>query len=243
MLKSYISIVILGGLLFLAACQKEDIPTYSDIERINFDLKKMNLTKDTVEISLGFFQGEVKELPLVFYVIGYPKDYARPINVQITSDNGAVAGVTYKLPDVLEIPKEVLSCTIPLNILRDPELETKSKSFELKLSDSEGLVPGLYTSLYVTVTDGIPTTWIGDEGWWYGDKLVAYFGECSREKYKFVYEQLGIYDFSVWTYYGYMGDAAKLNPAKAYLKKQLAAYEAEHGPMKDENGKRITFPD
>lgn len=243
MLTKYISIVLLSGLFLLTACQKEDIQTYTDVERINFDLQGMELKKDSVEISLGFFKGEVKEFPLHLYAIGYKKEVARKINIRITSSDGAVAGTTYELPDVIEMPKDELEYVVNLNILRDPDLQKKSKSFLIELQKSDAFVPGINTSLYVKVSDGIPTTWIGDDAWGYGLKLVDYFGECSRTKYQFVYDKLGIYDFSVWTYYGYMGDATKCNAAKQYLKKELAAYEKEYGPLIDPEAGRVTFPD
>lgn len=243
LMTKYISIILLCGLFLLSACQKEDIQTYTDAERINFDLRKMDLKKDSVEISLGFFSGEIKELPLHLYAIGYKKNVARKINIRISSADGAVAGTTYELPEVIELPANELECIIPLNIMRDPELQTKAKSFLIELGNSDAFVPGVYTSLYVKVTDGVPTTWIGDDAWGYGPKLVDYFGVCSRTKYLFVYDRLGIYDFSVWTYYGYMGDATKCNAAKQFLKKELAAYEKEYGPLVDPVEGRVTFPD
>ena len=56
-MKSIIKYVlpVLTGLFFvLAACEKEDIPYYSDVERINFDYTSMGLSKDTVNIAYGF---------------------------------------------------------------------------------------------------------------------------------------------------------------------------------------------
>ena len=46
---------VLAGLSFmLTACEKEEIPYYSDVERINFDYTAMGLSKDTVNIAYGF---------------------------------------------------------------------------------------------------------------------------------------------------------------------------------------------
>ena len=72
--------------------------------------------------------------------------------------------------------------------------------------------------------------------------ISDYFGTCSRTKYLFVFETLGIWDFSVWSYWGMMADASKFTPAQRMLQEALAAYEAENGPLIDENGEQVTFP-
>ena len=121
-------------------------------------------------------------------------------------------------------------------------MTTGAKSFLVKLVDSDDLVAGLRTTLFVTVSDDIPDEWVGDEGW-IMNPISQYFGKCSKTKYLFVYEQLGVWDFSSWSYWGMMGDAAKFTPAKRILKEKLAEYEAENGPLVDPKEGRVTFPD
>ena len=245
-MKSIIKYVlpVLTGLFFvLAACEKEYIPYYSDVERINFDYTSMGLSKDTVNIAYGFVTDRYTNIDLELLLTGYAKDYDRVIGLTITSEDGAVAGTNYEIADNVIMPKGEVSISVPLKVLRSEDLMTTgAKSFLVKLVDSDDLVAGLRTTLFVTVSDDIPDKWIGDEGW-FMNPISQYFGECSKTKYLFVYEQLGVWDFSSWSYWGRMGDAAKFTPAKRILKEKLAEYEAENGPLVDPKEGRVTFPD
>ena len=245
-MKSIIKYVlpVLTGLFFvLAACEKEDIPYYSDVERINFDYTSMGLSKDTVNIAYGFVTDRYTNIDLELLLTGYAKDYDRVIGLTITSEDGAVAGTNYEIADNVIMPKGEVSISVPLKVLRSEDLMTTgAKSFLVKLVDSDDLVAGLRTTLFVTVSDDIPDKWIGDEGW-FMNPISQYFGECSKTKYLFVYEQLGVWDFSSWSYWGMMGDAAKFTPAKRILKEKLDEYEAENGPLVDPKEGRVTFPD
>ena len=245
-MKSIIKYVlpVLTGLFFvLAACEKEDIPYYSDVERINFDYTSMGLSKDTVNIAYGFVTDQYTNIDLELLLTGYAKDYDRVIGLTITSEDGAVAGTNYEIADNVIMPKGEVSISVPLKVLRSEDLMTTgAKSFLVKLVDSDDLVAGLRTTLFVTVSDDIPDKWIGDEGRLM-NPISQYFGECSKTKYLFVYEQLGVWDFSSWSYWGMMGDAAKFTPAKRILKEKLAEYEAENGPLVDPKEGRVTFPD
>ena len=235
---------VLAGLSFmLTACEKEDIPYYSDVERINFDYTSMGLSKDTVNIAYGFVTDQYTNIDLELLLTGYAKDYDRVIGLTITSENGAVAGTNYEITDNVVMPKGEVSISVPLKVLRSEDLMTTgAKSFLVKLVDSDDLVAGLRTTLFVTVSDDIPDEWVGDEGW-IMNPISQYFGKCSKTKYLFVYEQLGVWDFSSWSYWGMMGDAAKFTPAKRILKEKLAEYEAENGPLVDPKEGRVTFPD
>ena len=82
-MKSIIKYVlpVLTGLFFvLAACEKEDIPYYSDVERINFDYTSMGLSKDTVNIAYGFVTDQYTNIDLELLLTGYAKDYDRVID-------------------------------------------------------------------------------------------------------------------------------------------------------------------
>ena len=227
----------------LASCQKENIPYYSDVERVNFDYTSMGLKKDTVNIVYGFVVDKYTDLDLNILLVGYAKDYDRAIGLEITSEDGAIAGTNYELPETTIIPRGEVSVKIPLKVLRSSDLqESGAKSFLIKLVDSKDLTAGLRTTLFVTVSDEVPDQWVGDANW-FMNPIKQYFGECSKTKYLFVYEQLQVWDFSTWSYYGMMGLDSKFLPAKRILKEKLAEYEEANGPLVDPVKGRVTFPD
>lgn len=102
----YILPVVAGLSFVLTACEKEDIPYYSDVERINFDYTSMGLSKDTVDITYGFVTDEYTDINLELLLMGYAKDYDRVIGLTITSEDGAVAGTIMKLLIILLCRKE-----------------------------------------------------------------------------------------------------------------------------------------
>ena len=116
------------------------------------------------------------------------------------------------------------------------------KMFHLKIADGEELLAGNRTTLSLQASADVPTEWVGGEGWMEGYRIEDYFGECSQVKYRFVYEVLGIWDFSSWGTWGIMANSSLFSPAARVLKERLAEYEAENGPMIDENGDQVTFP-
>lgn len=230
--------------LVLTACQKEDIPYYNDVERVNFNYTSMGLTKDTMNIAYGFVTDDHTLINLEILLTGYAKDYDREIGLTITSKDGAIAGVNYEIPDNIIMPKGEVTVTVPLNVLRSSDLmeQDTTKSFLVELVDNEEFVAGLNTTLFVTVSDDIPDKWVGGENWSY-NTIESFFGECSKTKYKFVFETLGIWNFESWGVWGWMGDSAKFTPAKRLLKEKLAEYEAENGPLMDSEKGQVTFPD
>lgn len=237
------TLYVLSFLVLLVACQKDEIPVYESKDMVNINYRTMGLEEDTIRISYGFVTTQKEVIDLDLLLMGYAKGYDRKVGVTITSDDGAAEGVHYEMTTPVVLPKDQVQLSIPLTILRaDDLLQEGPKSFSLKIVDSDELAAGIRTTLYVHISDDIPDVWIGDAGW-FMNKVSQYFGECSRTKYMFVYENLNIWDFSAWAIWGMMGDAAKFTPAKRILKENLATYEAEHGPLMDPDKGRVTFPD
>lgn len=232
---------ILGVLLLCTACQKEDLPTYNDVERINLDLSGMGVKNDSIEVAFGFTMEDYKDLELKFLVIGYPKDYARKITLKVEGDEG-VAEELLEFPDKMEIPANEMETTITCRLTKKSDFIGDGKGFTLNLVESDDFQVGLTTSLYVSVSDDVPTEWIGDAEMFYGMLKSTYFGECSKTKYLFVYRVVGEWDFKNWSA-GWGGDHTKARAAKSLLKRELAAYEKENGPLIDPDKGRVTFPD
>ncbi len=242
MKMKYMIVILWCALFGLAGCEKEGLTTYEGTEMVNFDYNKMELRKDTVTIAYGFVQDQYKVIDLELLVVGYPKAFEREVKLRIASEDGAEAGIHYELPEKIVIPANEVMVTVPLKVLRPAQLMGKPVSFGVKIVNSESLAAGIRTTLFVQVSDDIPDQWIGDDGWFMGS-IEDYFGECSKTKYLFVYQQLGVWDFSAYSMWGMMADANKFNPAKRIVKEKLAEYEAANGPLTDPVKGRVTFPD
>ena len=226
----------------LTSCEKEGLITYSGADVVNFDYGKMQIKKDSIDIAYGFVMDESKQIDLEVLLTGYAQGVDRDLNITVVSEEGAEAGVHYTLPEKIVLPADEVMVTVPLKVLRPEVLKKQPTSFLVKIEDSADLTAGMYKTLFVSVSDDIPDKWIGDSGWWFGS-IEDYFGECSKTKYMFVYQQLGVWDFSAYAIWGGMPDDSKFNPAKRIVKEKLAAYEAEHGPLVDPDKGRVTFPE
>lgn len=237
-------ILWMGSVLMcgLAGCGKEGALVYAGPDLVNFDYRKMELQKDTVVVAYGFVQDQFREVDLKLFLTGYAAQVDREVNLKVSSEEGAEAGVHYQLPEKVVIPANEVEASVPLRILRPAALLDKSVSFWVRLEDSESFRAGIRAGLFFQVSDEIPEQWIGDENWYEGS-IEDYFGECSRTKYLFVYQQLGVWDFDAYSVWGMMADANKFAPAKRIVKEKLAEYEAANGPLVDPEKGRVTFPD
>lgn len=239
------------GLSFLmSACQKEDIRVYASDERVNFNYTEMNIPSekgkynDTLSFDMGFTAEDYVTVNLDFILMGYAKTYEREIGLSITGDKDYVGSVL-DIPEKIIFPANQVKYTLPCRILVSDELKEADKVFYLKITDSKDLLAGNRTTICLKASADVPTEWKGDEFWW-GNKVEQFFGECSKEKYRFVYSVLKVWDFSNWNGTGFsssMGDANKFNPAKRLLKAELAKYEEQYGPLIDPDKGRVTFPD
>lgn len=238
-----ISFFLFLATLFLVACEKDEIMTYSDVDKVNIDYTSMGIIKDTIMVSYGFVNNQSEVINLNLLLMGYASDVDREVGIKITSEDGAKENVHYTLPSPVIMPKNHVNAVIPLTILRPDDLSIDgAKSFNLSVTDSKDLVAGIRTTLYVHISDEIPDVWVGDAKW-FMNPVSSFFGECSKTKYLFVFQVLNVWDFSAWALFEIMGDAAKFNPAKRILKEQLALYELENGPLMDPVKGRVTFPD
>lgn len=234
--------LVWGGVLGLSGCSKESLTTYEGAAMVNFDYNKMELKKDSVNVAYGFVADEYRLINLELIVTGYPEANDREVKLSVTSEDGAQAGVHYELQEEVVIPAGEVMATVPLKVLRPAELMENPVSFSVKIVNSLTLEAGIRTTLFVSVSDDIPDQWIGDENWFMGS-IEDYFGKCSKTKYLFVYQVLGIWDFSAYSYWGMMADSSKFTPAKRIVKEKLAEYEAANGPLVDPIEGRVTFPD
>ena len=241
-INKYILLFLSAFAMSLTSCEKEDLLTYSGADVVNFDFRKMNLKKDSVDIAYGFVVDEYKQMDLHLLLTGYAQSLDRSLNIKVTSEEGAQAGVHYEMPENIVLPANEVMVTVPFKVLRPDELKDQPTSFLITIEDSKDFQAGMNKKLFISVSDEIPDEWIGDKGWFMG-KISDYFGECSKTKYLFVYKQLGVWDFSAYSIWGMMADKNKFEPAKRIVKEKLAEYEAENGPLIDSDKGRVVFPE
>ena len=240
--------LVFGLLSLTTACQKEEIPVYTDVNKVNFDYSAMNIQtvdgvlQDTLNFDMGFTIEEFVTVNLEFILIGYASEQEREVGISITGDTEFVGSIL-EMPEKVVCPANKVKFTVPCVIHVNDELIAGEKIFGLKLIDSKDLLAGNRTTVCLKASADVPANWVGDERW-YGNKIENFFGTCTKAKYRFVYAVLGVWDFSNWNGTGFssfMGDAGKFKPANRLLKQELE----KRGPIEDPESETgfVTFPD
>ena len=178
--------------------------------------------------------------------MGTAKGKDRVVTVRAIADSStAVAGQHYEfLPSGIKAGE--YTGTILLLVKRTTDMKTDNKRLLLEVVESADFKPGIPNTATVNPRAGgalkylvkindfltMPSNW--------NSAPVYYFGTYSQVKYAFVINVTGRSEFltsgtdavstSQFLYY------------KLICKDALATYEAANGPMMDENGIRITFP-
>lgn len=245
-----IGIVVLAA-IGLFSCKQEDLMTYSEQPRVYFNLdrdllnsprvgsyannilvdfapKKSTIKTDTLKVGIRI-SGPIAAQDRLF---SWKKN---------ESSSDAVEGTDYKiLNEQLTIPAGKSDTTIGIVVMRSEGLKKAMRSvvYDLVANDNFVLGPladtlsGRYrrvVSLKIRSKDLVfkPANW---------DSFIAtYFGPYSEVKYRFVIDVLAKMDFPSTT------SASTMRNNKTKLVNELAKYNTNNAPLKDENGNLVVF--
>ena len=159
----------------------------------------------------------------------------------------AVEGEHFRMPSGQDmvLGANELTAKIPITLLRGEGLNRENHYLRLELTESSGdiMLGAVSKQTNVIVISDMftpPSKWIdgSKDGIWLIESVL---GEYSMEKHRLMYLVSGLEwdndDISI------LSDTAALYFYMGKFQEALREYEGEHGePMKDENGKIISFP-
>ncbi|EDM34901.1 hypothetical protein PBAL39_00175 [Pedobacter sp. BAL39] len=234
----------------LFSCKKEAVETYQGKDGVSFFAYTFQQLHTTATRSYSFaFQSTVKTRDTMFIplrITGRLSDQPRTVLLKTAAGTSATAGVDFELNEVA-IPPGVSIFNYPLVLINSVGMASNVYRIVLEPSETKDFTLGTlgqtpansvsqgteenfrYLKIDVTAQYIEPAYW--------EVYLAADFGAFSALKYKFMVKVLGITDFS----YEQIGSDGLLNFPVA-LRNALATYEAENGPLLDENGQQISFP-
>lgn len=237
-MKKIIGIVL--GICLLAGCTKNEVPAYSDLDKVYFHEQRPNkiytsVLERTEEVSYSFAtkNSTLTEDRLEIKVrlqgrIDQERD--RVVRAEVIADSTtAVEGTHYRLEEGV-IKAGEYEGVLPLTFYRTPDMQTEILRIKLRIADSDDLKAGLEEEAYmrVLVSDILmrPNTWPE----WYG------FGAYSANKYRFVIDQLGIAEFPLLSRYDTEYAEGKFTPSQllalAYqLQETYKVYRQKVGPI------------
>nr|WP_321413320.1 DUF4843 domain-containing protein [uncultured Allomuricauda sp.] len=167
-----------GGILLvvaIAACDKEEIPVYTNQDFISFEQDE---SKVSMEYSfLGKPESFEKDTIWVLVnLIGNTADQDREINVMVADSSTASEGVDFKIVRPVLLPAKEVSAQIPVVLLRNETLKESSKKLIIALQDGNGLVKAEYKDdLFETFSIGFSEdiNSLVRPSWW--DRYSNYF--------------------------------------------------------------------
>ena len=231
---------ILFGICLLAGCSKNEVPFYSDLDKVYFYERHNNIYNSSVlerseEVAYTF---ATKSTTLTEGVLEIrvrlqgrvDKTRDRVVRAEVMADSTtAVEGTHYRLGEGV-IKAGEYEGILPLTFYRTPDMTTEVFRIKLRIADSEDLKAGLEEDAYirVLVSDILmrPANWPE----WYG------FGEYSPNKYRFVLDKLGIEDFPLLSRYDTDYAEGKYTPAQLFafayeLQEAYKEHRKEYGPI------------
>lgn len=234
----YNIILLIGTIVLLFGCKKEEVPFFSGKPGINFYLSQSQIDSLTYSFAYNLEELDKDTVFLRMRVMGAAADHPRHIKIEAGEGTTARAGEHYALPETY-LPAGELEVDYPVVIFNTPEMLQQVFDLILDVAPSEHLgigargayiTPGRAVSRYK-----IKMTNILEQPAYWG-QVQSVFGPFSQVKYRFMVRVLGMTDFSLNS----IGTSGRFNYPLA-LRIALAEYEEENGPLIDENDILVTF--
>lgn len=240
--------VCLAAALF--ACDEREPAAFDDISGIYFNNRSSSRALlDSVDVTFVYESSDEVEVPVAIQLLGRPTDQARPISIQVTSDD-AVQGVDYTLPERAELAAGATSLDYIVTLKRTAALKESKKTIYLEIfanecfalpvtneiqSSGDTISTLRYRILFSDMFTTAPSAWEED-----------LLGEFTQQKFELICDVLDIdpADFN---------DSTVMTLAKQmYIYTEMTAYVAGEVAKKeagedydenafDENGDPLTF--
>lgn len=227
----YIAIVII--LLTAVACSKEERLTYNESPSVYF--YKFRTNPDSTNYTFVVKPDSVltDTLYLMLRITGVAADKDRKVNIVLADSSTAQQGKHFNIPEAI-IKAGAYDTRVPVIVLRSPDEKDSVFVAYFNIAASADFQPGYFADLTykIGITDQLikPGDWSGI--------TELFYGAYSKVKHQFMVSRLGTTAITIST-------GAQFSEIMSILQKmrvELIKYEAENGPLTDENGIRVTFP-
>lgn len=230
--------ILLGTILLALGCQKEEVPFFESKPGISFYVGQYETDSIVYSFAYDLVLKNVDTLYLNMRVMGAAEQHARKVTVVAGDGTTARAGVDYELPDAY-LPAGALTMQYPVVLFNTPEMAQQQFLLVLDVVANEDLIVGasgreIGTTVATNIFKINVSNILEEPSYWAG--IARFFGPFSAVRYRFMVDVIGITDFSSQN----IGVSGTYN-YPIVLKDALAKYEAEHGPLIDENDVRVTF--
>lgn len=229
------SLFLLGTVVILIGCAKDELLLYNEDPRIYFERGlQLNVTfsADPPEVTT-----DTVYVPL--RIMGSAANKDRTFHVIVDDSSTAKKGYHFDFGPQI-IAANSYSVDLPVYLYRRAGLKDSVVAAYLTIGESPDFKPGYgdkvfndpYNKLHykITINDQLlkPANW--DTRW------ANYFGDYSQAKHLFINQTYGS---AGWTSVLFPQD---INFLVQSVKYALYQYEQANGPLMDENGQKVSFP-
>lgn len=189
-LYSYILTIITA--LLMASCNESEVPLYSGNEGIYFNNRSAGQTlQDSTEFSFIYYDFTETTMEVKVQTYGRTKEYDRPINLTVTSEN-ATEGVDYEVLDEAVVRAGESNCTLRVKLYKTSILSSETLKIDFLLGSNDFFstdFPGTlhYSILFSNQYNVPPAGWVTMFGGTFMpeklDLLVSLFPEVARKDY------------------------------------------------------------
>lgn len=166
------------------------------------DSKEVKEEIDSTFYNFGFSSITEHTINVRCVMMGAPKDVDREIKIKTNNSKyasetfEAASGTYYVIPESVIMPKGEVETTIPVKLLRHPDLETKSVILTMELVTNDNFETKGNFEFTITFDDKTPTTPV----WWTkydmgafhkekGQKFFEYFWDLEASQ-KYIFDQI-----------------------------------------------------
>lgn len=224
-------------MLLIGACKEDEIELFIGEPAINIGVLSADGKHDEEKRNVNFVFMKENDITINFMVMLEGMPEARDRKVKIEIGGNAINGQDFEITDEIILKAGEHKVLVPCHLKRTESLMDNSRNVTFKFLPDEEFISGHKLSAEIVISDGMPDNWVN------GDYAVYTLGECSKMKYRFLYDLLNIYDLDGYT-------DGELRIMANYLNAKVLEYNVnpdkfdnKYGPvpMVDENGKEVIF--
>lgn len=243
-----LKLMLVAVIGLLAACKKSELTKFYEADNVYIYKDAFNTSRDSILYSFAIrpasLTADTVKVPL--RIMGTAKDRDRQVNVKVLTDSSTAK----QDQDFVILPTVIKAGEYTGNVVvvikRTAAMKTAELRLMIEIGESTDFKPGVpnsqpespraggSTKILIKLNDYLtkPTNW--------DSFLTFFFGSYSQVKYAFVINTTGRSEFLT------SGTDPVSNSQMSYYKvlcrTELADYKAVNGPLIDEFGLEVSFP-
>jgi hypothetical protein len=231
----------------VTACKKSNLTSYTQPDMIYVYKDFYNTNKDSATYSFAIKQNSLMTDTILvpLRIMGNARDKDRTVAIQTIPGSTTATSKQYTiLPTIVKAG--LFTTDIPVLVNRTPEMKIREVRILLAITASADFLPGVPNTTATTSRPGGATQYlikINDfltepSNW--ESLLSTYFGAYSQVKYKFIIDVTGRTEFPITGQD--MVSPSQFLFYKKLCREALETYNTANGPLIDESGMLVTFP-